>query len=56
MKYSELISELEYWKRISEEEDPEVIINDVPYSYTIDSVQPVKGVKNERAIGIIFKT
>lgn len=55
MKYSELINELEYWKRISEEEDPEVVINDVPYSYTIDSIQPVKGVENERAIGIIFE-
>ena len=28
MKYSELIKELEYWKRISEEEDPEVVVND----------------------------
>ena len=56
MKYSELMQELEYWKRISEEEDPEIVINDVPYSYAIDSVQPVKGVENERAIGIIFES
>ena len=54
MKYSELISELEYWKRISEEEDPEVVINDIPISYEIDSIQPVLGIENERAIGIIF--
>ena len=56
MKYSELISELEYWKRISEEKNPKVVINYVTYSYTINSVQPVKGIKNKRAIGIIFET
>lgn len=56
MKYSELIQELEYWKRISGEENPEIVINDVPYSYTIDSVQPVKGVENEKAIGILFES
>jgi hypothetical protein len=55
MKYSELISELEYWKRISEEEDPEVVINDNPNSYEIDSIQPVIGIENRRAIGIIFE-
>jgi hypothetical protein len=54
MKYSQLIKDLEYWKEISDEEDPEIVINDVPYSYTIDSVQPVKGVENPRAIGILF--
>lgn len=54
MKYSKLIEELEYWKRISDEEDPEVVINDTPYSYEIDSIQPVIGVENNRAIGIIF--
>ena len=54
MKYSELIKELEYWKRISDEEDPEIVVNDEPYSYEIDSVQPVIGVENSRAIGIIF--
>ena len=55
MKYSELIKELEYWKRISEEEDPEVVVNDEPYSYEIEHIQPVKGVENSRAIGIIFE-
>lgn len=55
MKYSELISELEYWKRISEEEDPEIVVNDVPYSYEIVGIQPVKGVENDRAIGILFE-
>ena len=54
MKYSELIRELEYWKRISDEEDPEVVVNDIPYSYEIETVQPVVGVENNRAIGIIF--
>ena len=54
MNYSELIRELEYWKRISDEEDPEVVVNDIPYSFEIDSVQPVGGVENNRAIGIIF--
>lgn len=55
MKYSELISELEYWKRISDEEDPEVVINMDAYSYEIDSIQPVKGIENNKAIGIIFE-
>jgi len=55
MKYSKLIKELEYWKRISDEEDPEVVVNTPPYSHEIDLVQPVKGVENNRAIGIIFK-
>lgn len=54
MKYSELIRDLEYWKRISGEEDPEIVINDTPISYEIDYVQPVLGIENERAIGIIF--
>ena len=55
MKYSELIKELEYWKRISDEEDPEIVVNDVPYSYEITSIQPVVGLENRRAIGIIFE-
>jgi hypothetical protein len=55
MKYSELISKLEYWKRISEEDDPEVVINDEPYSYEITNIQPVIGIENNRAIGIIFE-
>ena len=54
MKYSELIKELEYWKRISGEEDPEVVVNDNPYSYEIDMIQPVVGINSNRAIGIIF--
>jgi hypothetical protein len=55
MKYSKLISDLEYWKRISGEEDPEVVVNTPPYSHSIDSIQPVKGIEKSRAIGIIFK-
>ena len=54
MKYSELLRELDYWKRMSNEEDPEVVINTNPHSYEIDMVQPVKGIKNSRAIGILF--
>jgi hypothetical protein len=54
MKYSKLIKELEYWKRISDEEDPEVVVNDIPYSFEINSVQSVGGIKSNRAIGIIF--
>lgn len=54
MKYSQLIKDLEYWKRISNEEDPEIVVNEPPHSYKIDLIQPVKGIKNERAIGIIF--
>ena len=54
MKYSELLRELDYWKRISDEEDPEVVVNGIPYSFEIDSVQPVGGIENNRAIGIIF--
>ena len=54
MKYSEVLRELEYWKEISDEEDPEIVVNDEPYSYEINSVQPVIGVENSKAIGIIF--
>ena len=55
MKYSELISELEYWKRISDEDDPEVVVNDRPISYEIDGIQPVMGIENTKAIRIIFE-
>jgi len=54
MKVSELIQELEYWRRISGEEDLEVVVNTPPYSYEIDGIQPVKGIENNKAIGIIF--
>ena len=54
MRYSELIRELNYWKEISDKEDPEVVVNTPPYSYKIESVQPVRGKEDERAIGIIF--
>ena len=54
MRYSELIRELEYWKRISDKEDPEIVINDSPTSYEIISVQPVLGIEEDRAIGLIF--
>lgn len=54
MKYSKLLEELEYWKEISDEKDPEIVVNNTPHSYEIISIQPVKGRENERAIGIIF--
>mgnify|MGYP003300814864 CR=1 FL=1 len=54
MRYKKLIEELEYWKTISGKEDPEVVINTIPYSHKIDSVQPVKGIEDERALGILF--
>ena len=54
MKYSELIKELEYWKRISDEDDPEIVVNDEPYSFEIEIVQPVRGIENNRAIGLLF--
>ena len=54
MKYSKLIEELNYWKEISDEKDPEVVVNGIPISYEIDSIQPVRGINNERAIGILF--
>ena len=54
MKYSKLISDLEYWKDISGEDDPEVVVNSIPYSYEIDSIQPVIGLEKSRAIGILF--
>ena len=55
MRYSEVLRELEYWKEISDEEDPEVVANISPYSYEISAIQPVKGIENTRAIGIIFE-
>lgn len=55
MKYSKLIKELEYWKEISDEEDPEVVINLPPSSFEIETIQPVKGIINNRAIGLIFE-
>jgi len=54
MKYTELISELNYWKEMIGEEDPEIVINTSPCSYKIDLIQPVKGIQNNKAIEIIF--
>lgn len=52
MKYSELIKELEYWKKISEEEDPEVVLNYDDEPYEIALVEASEGIENERAIGL----
>lgn len=57
MRYSELIKELEYWKAISEEEDPEIVVFDdiEEYVFTISCINPVKGIDDERAIGICYE-
>lgn len=54
MKYSELIKELDCWKEISGEEDPEVVLvyDDEPYEIAI--VEPSEGLDNERAIGLVL--
>lgn len=55
MRYSELIQELEYWKEISGEDDPEIVVNDEDcISFEIDSLQPAPGIEDKRAIGIVF--
>ena len=46
MKYSELIKELEYWKSISGEEDPNVIVFDTKSSDYIFNIQKIKPVGN----------
>lgn len=53
MRYSELIRELNYWKDMMDKEDPEIVINDNPYSYEVIKIQPVKGIGDIKAIGIV---
>ena len=52
MKYSEIIKELEYWKEISGEENPEIVVvyDDEPFEIVI--IEPSEGLDNERAIGL----
>ena len=40
--------------RISGEDNPEIVVNDSPYSYEINNIQPVIGIESNRAIGLIF--
>ena len=56
MRYSELIAELEYWKRISGEEDPEVVIFAADYEEVkeIDCISASSGIEEKTAIGIDF--
>ena len=54
MKCSELIKELNFWKELMDNEDPEVVINSIPTSHKIIDVQPVMGIENRKAIGVIF--
>lgn len=53
MRYSELIRELEHWKEISGEDDPEIIVvyNEDPYEIAI--IETLEG-EDERAIGLII--
>jgi len=53
MRYSEIIKELEYWKKISEEEDPKIVVADSYKSdeYPIKKIEPFYG-----KIGIIINT
>lgn len=57
MRYSELIKELEYWKAISEEEDPEIVVVDGIEEdvFIISSINPATGIDDERAIGIYYE-
>ena len=56
MKYSELVKQLEYWKKISGEIDPEITIYSTAYesSIEIDEIKPVVGIYNDTAIGIVY--
>lgn len=57
MRYSKLIEELEYWKAISEEEDPEIVIVDNIEGdvFMISCISPAEGIDDERAIGICYE-
>lgn len=53
MKYSEIIKELEHWKSISGEEDPEIVVIYDEDPFEIAFIEPSEGLGNERAIGLI---
>ena len=42
MKYSKIIKELEYWKSVSGEKDPEVVVADsyASYEFPIKKIEP----------------
>lgn len=52
MKYNELISELEYWKSVSGEDDPEIVVVFDDESYEIALIDPAQGLDNKTAIGL----
>lgn len=52
MKYSDLIKELDYWKSIFEEEDPEVVIVYDEEPYEIAFIELSEGLDNYLAIGL----
>lgn len=56
MRYSEIIRELNYWKEVSDEDDPEIVTFNENFDdpITIDMIEPVEGVEESRAIGICF--
>ena len=53
MKYSQLIKELEYWKEISGEIDPEIVVIYDKDPFEIAIIEPSEGLDNERAIGLV---
>lgn len=53
MTYSELIKELNYWKKISGEEDPEVVVVYDNEPFEIAFIEPSEGLDNDRVIGLI---
>ena len=52
MKYSQIVKELEYLKKISGEDDPDVIVSDMKTSDYIFNIQKIKPVGDY--IGILI--
>lgn len=53
MIYSELIKELDYWKKFSGEEDPEVVVIYDNEPFEIAFIEPSTGLDDNRVIGLI---
>ena len=55
MRYNKLIKELEYWKDISGQANPEVVINlnDSITTLEIEDVSPSSGIEEAVSIGLI---
>lgn len=52
MNYSEIIKELNYWKEVSGEDDPEVVVVYDEEPFEISFIEPSEGLDNDRAIGL----